>query len=253
MTNKDAIFLLGACRPNGADSSDPEFSEALSQVGCDPVLKEWFDDQRRFDSAIAARLQSVPVPPDLRSRIVMGGRISQPQMWFNVRRLWAIAAMLTLFAGLGAWFSGGPWRHSDQWEDQALAALTQLVSGQATFDVKSPNITDLQQALRANGSPLASALPTGVERLASLGCKTISWNGHPISIICFHGPGGELVHLAMTARSGLENPPPEGQPVYATRDGWRTAAWSQGDMAMMLITKAPESQLRALLALAPLF
>jgi hypothetical protein len=185
----------------------------------------------------------------LRSRILTGGRVSRPAPWFSARRLWAIAAMLALFAGLGLWRSVGSRHPGDQWQGQALTALSQLVSGQATFDAKSPRVTDLQQWLRANGSPIADVLPASLQRLASLGCKTISWNGHPISIICFHGPGGELVHLAMTGRAGLENPPPEGHPVYGDMDGWRTASWSQGDMAMMLITKAPESQLRALLAL----
>jgi anti-sigma factor RsiW len=52
----------------------------------------------------------------------------------------------------------------------------------------------------------------------------------------------------MTERAGLENPPPAGHPVYGTKDGWQTASWSQGEMAMMLVTRAPEGQLRALLA-----
>jgi hypothetical protein len=250
MTNKDASFLLGACRPNGADSSDPEFSEALAQAGLDPVLKAWLDDQRRFDSAVAARLQALAVPPDLRSRILTGGRISRPTPWFTRVRLLAIAAMVSLFAGLTAWFTTGPWVRQPQWEDQALATLSELVSGKTSFDARSPNVADLQNWLRTNHAPVAGALPSSVQRLASLGCKTITWNGHPISIICFHGPGGEMVHLAMTERSGLLNPPPEGAPLYAERDGWRTAAWSQGNMAMMLITKAPESQLRALLAVS---
>jgi len=248
MTNKEASFLLGACRPNGADSGDPEFSEALAQAGRDPALKAWFDDQRQFDSAIAERIQALAIPPDLRSRILTGGRLSRPSHFFTVRRLWAIAALLLLFAGLGAFYL--PLLHRDQWQDAALAALSQLVSGQETFDVKSPNVADLQQWLHANGSPVASALPASLQHLSSLGCKTITWNGHAISIICFHGPGGELVHLAMTQRDGIDNPPPSGPPVYAIRDGWNTAAWTQGDTAMMLITKAPESQLRALLAVS---
>jgi len=250
MTNKDASFLLGACRPNGADSSDPEFAAALAQAASDPALKAWFDDQRRFDSGIAAAIQSIPVPADLRSRILTGGRVSKPLPWFSVRHLMAIAATLLLFLGLGGWY-GGYVHRPQPWQEQALATLSALVSGQASFDAKSPDLSTLKRYLQQVGSPVAAILPPSLQHLASLGCKTISWEGHPISIICFHGPGGEMVHLAMTDRAALQNPPPEGAPRYAAIHGWRTASWSQGGMAMMLITKAPESQLRSILAFLP--
>lgn len=248
MTDKDASFLLGSFRPNGADSSDPEFAGALAQASSDPVLNQWFQDQRRFDSAIATRLQSLPVPDDLRSRILTGGRVSRPAHWWMPRRILAIAAMVALFAGLALWFYSGS-QPPDQWQDQALATLSGLVSGRMTFDVQSPNVAELQQWLRANGSPVPGALPASLQRLAGLGCKMVSWRGHPISIICFHGPGSETVHLAMTPLSTLDNPSLDSHPLYASRDGWHIALWSQGDMAMMLATKAPESQLRALLAI----
>lgn len=248
MTNKDAIFLLGAFPPNGG--ADPEFAEALAQAEGDLILKRWFEDQRRFDSAIAARLQSAPVPADLRSRILTGGRVSRPApWWFSARRLCAIAAMALLFAGLGIWYSAALRQNGGQWDDRALAALTELVDGQTGFDMKSPDVAALQQWLGAHGAPSGDGLPASLRRLASLGCKTVSWKGHPISIICFHGPRGEMVHLAMMDRAGVENPPPEGHPVFGSKDGWRTASWSQGDTAMMLVTKAPESQLRELLGL----
>jgi hypothetical protein len=247
MTNKEATFLLGAFRPNGGDSSDPEFSEALEQAARDPVLNAWFQDQRRVDSAIAARLASIPVPAELRSRILTGGRVSRPRPWAFSSRLWAIAAMLALFVGMGTWYSGAFRHPSDQWQDQALASLSQLVSGEAAFDAKSPKVAELQQWLRANGSPIAAALPASLQGLASVGCKTLSWHGHLISIICFHGPGDELVHLAMMRRAAGQSLPPEGAPLYATRDGWSTASWTQGDMAMMLVTKGTEGQLRAML------
>jgi len=249
MTNKDASFLLGACRPNGSDASDPEFSEAMAQASRDPDLKAWFEDQRHFDSAFAAHIQSLSVPADLRSRILTGGRVSRPAPGASVRRIWAIAAMVMLFAGLGAWFSIDVRRDSTAWEDQALGALTELVSGREKFDATSPNVAQLQQWLRANGSPSASVLPATLQGLASLGCKTLSWHGHPISIICFHGPGGELVHLAMVDSSALQHPPPLDHPRFETRDGWRMACWSHDGTAMMLATRAPESQLHAILGI----
>jgi len=249
MTNKEASFLLGACRPSGADATDPEFAQALAQAASDPALKTWMDGQRQFDSAIAARVQSITIPADLRSRILTGGRVSTPAPSTFARRVWAIAAMVTLFAGLGAWSLIQSRRASHEWEDQALAVLSQLVSGGAKFDATSPDVTKLQLWLGANGAPGQPPLPISIQHLASLGCKTITYHGHPISIICFQGQGGELVHLAMTARSSLQHPPPQGPPVYETRDGWNLATWSQGDMAMMLATRAPESQLHDLLGI----
>jgi hypothetical protein len=261
MTSKDASFLLGACRPNGADANDPEFAEALVQAERDPALKAWFEDQLSADTAIAARLKSLPAPADLRARILTGGRVSRPRPWFSTQHFWAIAAAITLMAGLASWYVMHPASNpsgevattalpASEWQDMAMATLSQLVAGKATFDAQSPKIADLQQWLHENGSPVASALPGSVQQMQSLGCKIISWNGHPASLICFHGPNGELVHLAMVARAAITNPPPEGQPLYAERNGWRMACWSQDGMAMMLLTKAPESQLRTLLALA---
>jgi hypothetical protein len=156
---------------------------------------------------------------------------------------------VTLLAGLGAWYSMQSRHQSLAWEGQALDTLNQLVAGREKFDVTSPNALELQQRLLANGSPSASTLPASLQHLTSLGCKTFSWNGHPISIICFHTSSGELVHLAMMDRSALLKPPPDGHPLYHTRDGWNLASWSQGNTAMMLATRAPESQLRTLLGM----
>jgi hypothetical protein len=252
MTNKEAAFLLGAYRPGGHDAGDPEFAEALRLAASDPQTKGWMEEERKFDTAIAARVQGIAVPEDLRTRILAGGRVSvRPAPWWSGRRLLAMAAMLAMFAGLGIWYTMYE-RESGQWEDRALDALGELVAGRENFDMRSASVGDLQQWLHHNGSPSTAALPEKLHGMPSLGCKTLSWQGHPISIICFHGPGGELVHLAMVHKSSLHNPPPEGRPEFEERDGWRMACWSQGDMAMMLVTRGPESQLRAILAIVAL-
>lgn len=249
MTNKEASFLLGAYRPNGADATDAEFAEALQQAGRDPKMSAWFADQRRFDSAIAKRVQSIAPPADLRARILTGVRVSRPARSMLARRLWAMAATIMLLAGLGIWFSMENGRQSEGWEDQALAALTQLISGKEKFDATSANAAVLQQWLKSRGAPYGDGMPTSLRALASLGCKQVSWNGHEISIICFQGPGGELVHLAMMDSAALQHPPPEGHPVYESRDGWQLACWSQGGTAMMLATLAPQGELEQLLGL----
>lgn len=251
MTNKEASFLLGAYRPNGLDAANPEFAEALDQAARDPELKHWFEDQRDFDSKMAAGVRSVPVPPDLRARIMAGAKVSRPARWYAPRRLLAMAALAMAFAAAGLWY--GMRQRGPGWEDQSLVALSSLLSGQDKFDAQSPSVADLQRWLSGAGSPNTAALPARLTAYASLGCKTISWRGHPISIICFHGPGNELVHLAMVDKASLPNPPPEGHPEYEARDGWRMACWSQGSLAMMLVTRGPESDLRTILAAILLF
>ncbi len=252
MTDKEAAFLLSACRPNGADDADPEFAEALAQAARDPALKAWTEDQRRFDSAVAARLQSAPVPADLRERILAGGRVSRPARWFTPGRLWAIAAMIALFAGASLWQVMKSRRDSEGWETLALSTIGQLQAREQAFDAQSPDATVLEKWLSAKGSPSTTGLPPALQRLASIGCKMVSWNGHPMSIICFHLPDGNLVHLAMVDRSALDRPPPDGHPVFETRDGWQMACWSQDGMSMMLATEAPQSQLHEILGLLPL-
>ena len=245
MTDKEAQFLLGASRPNGEDSA--EFAEALAQATHDPELKAWHEDQRQFDLLISSKVQAIQPPADLRSRLLTGGRVSEP-----VRRpgRWvAIVAMLVIFCGLGAWYAMEGRGANATWENKTLATLSQLAAGEQKFDAQSNDVTVLQHWLKTQGVPCPDALPTCLCEFTSIGCKMVPWNGHSISIICFHGPNGELVHLAMMDRAALSEPPPEGHPAYDTNQGWQVAQWSQDGMAMMLVTRGTEPQLRTMLGI----
>jgi hypothetical protein len=109
----------------------------------------------------------------------------------------------------------------------------------------------IREWLTAQTCPTPAALPNPVQRLAIFGCAKRSWQGHPLSIVCFAFDGGREVHLVTIDRKHLPKPPPEGVPSFATIQGYQTASWTEGNVAMMLIGKVQRTELEKLFHSAP--
>lgn len=245
MNNQEAKFILSAYRPSGEDASGAQFEAALQQVSRDPGLARWFADQRAVDAATSEAVCSIPIPPDLRGNILAGAKISsrrfslvQPQ-WLAMA-----AAILSLAIVAGFWTQRS---RLEGWQKDALAFVPTLAAGQSQFDHVARDGRALQQWLQAQNAPAAEVMPVALETLPALGCKTISSGGKAVSITCFRMHGGELIHLVVTNASGVTHAPLS-QPRFAKMDGWATANWTQNGRLCMLATKAPEQELRQLLA-----
>ena len=241
MDNREAKFILNAYRPGGQDASDPRFAEALEQARRDPVLERWFVDSIAFDTAMTEKLRAVAVPVDLRESIVAGVKISRPLRWSNPFIKWAIAAALISMAIFGSLI----WQntraaHLAGWQNEALDVVSSLVRNESSFDAQSHNASELVAWLRANHAPAAQTLPQSLDKLQSLGCKTFSWNGTAVSVICFMRPDGGLIHLIT-----MNTPAASGRtPRLVQRDHWATATWREGDMTYMLALEGSPDQLR---------
>jgi hypothetical protein len=82
MDKEQARFILRSFRPDGADSSDPGFAEALALAVQDRELGEWLAAQRAFDADFARVLGTAPIPEMLREDILgclAAGRGGFPQ------------------------------------------------------------------------------------------------------------------------------------------------------------------------------
>lgn len=66
MDKQQAQFILQSFRPNGADSADADFQEALQLVVADRELGEWFTAERAADAEFADALAGVNIPVCLR-------------------------------------------------------------------------------------------------------------------------------------------------------------------------------------------
>jgi hypothetical protein len=242
MDNREAKFILNAYRPGGQDASDPRFVDALQQAWRDPVLERWFVDSIAFDTAMTEKLRAIEVPRDLRESILAGVKVSRPLRWPKPFIRWAIAAAaLISMAILGSliWQNTRP-AHLAGWQNEALDVVSSLVRNESSFDAQSHNASELVAWLRANHAPAAQTLPQSLDKLQSLGCKTFSWNGTAVSVICFMRSDGGLIHLVT-----MNTPAASGRtPRLVQRDHWATATWREGNMTYMLALEGSPDQLR---------
>jgi len=246
MDNREAKFILNAYRPGGQDASDPRFAEALEQARRDPVLERWLSEAIAFDAAMTDKLRATEVPPDLRESILAGVKVSRPLRSPFVK--WSVAAALVSMAILGSliWHETRP-AHLTGWQSQALDVVSLLVRNKSSFDAQSHNADELLAWLRANHAPAAQELPDNLGKLPSLGCKRFSWNGIPVSVICFMRPDGGLIHLVTTNAVPPSSRSLKTAPEFVRQDGWATATWREGDTTYMLALEGSRDQLRTYL------
>jgi len=246
MDNREAKFILNVYRPGGQDASDPRFSEALDQARRDPMLERWFSESIAFDTAMTEKLRAIEVPPDLRENILAGAKVSRPLRSPFIK--WAIAAALISMAIFGSliWHAARP-AHLAGWQSQALDVVSSLVRNESSFDAQSHNADQLLAWLRANHAPAAQKFPDNLDKLSSLGCKTFSWNGVPVSVICFMRRDGGLIHLVVVNKSAGSDRAATGEPRFVRQGEWATATWRDGDLVYMLALEGSADQLRSYL------
>jgi hypothetical protein len=71
MDKERARFVLRSFRPDGADSDDVDFAEALRFATNDRELGEWLMRERAFDAEFAEALARVELPEGLREKVFL--------------------------------------------------------------------------------------------------------------------------------------------------------------------------------------
>ena len=245
----EAKLVLSAYRPGGQDAADPTFAAALAAAQQDPALAQWLAEQQEFDKLIAGHLGEVKAPAGLRARILAGGSVSRPRHWWSRPRWWALAAVVMLLAALA-----GFWGQKDaglaDWQRRGLAVLEDLEASRTTFDFEHRDAAVLTAWLGDHAVPRPAALPPPLTGRKTYGCKTIAWDGHKMSLLCFDLGGKVSVHLFTTDRAGLAHVPPDGPPRIVRSGVWAVALWSEGDKTHMLATESGEEPLRRVLRIA---
>jgi len=240
---EQAREILSCYRPGRDDPTDPRFVEALERARHDAELAGWLERQTAFDAAVRESLRQVPVPPDLRTRI-LEQHTARPAVtaWWRGSAFRAVAAGLLVAAIAGFWLA-----HRADTFDVYRRKMATMVSGEYDMRLKSSDFKEIQGYLASSEWPSDYALAPAMQRLEAEGGSTITWRGRKISLICVDAGGDNDLFLFVVRRSDLRDAPTAESPQFARIGGMTTAAWTAGDKLYLLAGHLDEQFLRRFL------
>lgn len=235
MDNTEAQFVLQACRPGGQDADDPSVAAALEQARLDPELGAWFAEQQALDAAIAGKLQSFPVPANLKADILAGKKVVRPVAFRRGRLLVALAAAASLALLASVVF----------WKAQVANAKPQFASFHTDMgrflnhidrlDFQTDDIDKAKHWLETKGGQGELLLPARLEGQRCVGCRVMDWKGSKVSLVCYYldkpSPSGatkkqiDEIHMLVIDREALQDPP-SSSPQFSKAGKWELASWS---------------------------
>lgn len=257
MSNEEAKFVLSAYRPGGRDASDPAMAQALAQAKNDPALGAWWARQQAHDAAVAAKLRSVVPPAGLREAILAGARMSGKGValpgaesgGMSAKRAWwsqpvwlAAAAVFAVLVSLAAWRMA-PVR-GDTFEEFAV----NFVDAGFMLQKHGADVTALKTWLDEQRGPLPEALPARFAELRALGCRTLSYRGQDVSLMCFERDGKEF-HV-FVARLNAGDRASEGiapRMLAGVKNGYVAAAWADNKNRYVVVSDATKQTLERVL------
>jgi hypothetical protein len=243
MTSDEAKFILSAFRPDGSDSGNPAFADALKMAGSDPMLGSWFERSRAHDAAVAAKLREVAPPAGLREAILAGARVSGPGRGEWASRAWIAGLAAAAVVAIVIVSMKAPVRPERSGADFAGFALNDMVTGKHGGTGEPTNA--LIASLEANGSLVPVAERIDFETLRDSGCRTVSFAGRQVIEVCFTR-GGNVFHLYVARHGEAQADSGRQGPSFVTQAAGTAAFWSGQAYDFALASKAGTEALRQL-------
>ncbi|HAV65588.1 MAG TPA: hypothetical protein DCY13_24830 [Verrucomicrobiales bacterium] len=247
MDEQQAKFLLQSGRPRPGDAEDPAFLEALKLADANPPLRAWMEEQQALTDSLQRKLGEVPVPADLKQRILAGAAVTRPAPHPNRRRWFAMAAAGALLLGWGGWQLTN--RRSGGGTDIAglRGDMTAFLDGYFSLDLHTRHLDRVKQHLADVHQFTDYQIPTALAGHDSVGCRKLDWNGGRVMLVCF-SVDGELVHLFITPRGTLNPVPEPGTRIAARQEGrFATVGWSDEKNLYLVATPGSAEFLRGTL------
>jgi anti-sigma-K factor RskA len=180
-------------------------------------------------------LHAAPVPPGLAESIRR--RRSSSRVRSTILQL---AAAAVLLVGLGVYWVNQR-TQSARFVDYRHS-MAQLIQHGYRMSYLTDNPEAARRFLRANQAPADFELPATTADTKLLGCATLSWNGNPVSLLCFRRPSADL-WLFVSPRAALPDAPALSSSMEKEAGNLHTASWTAGDIVYLAATRG-EGELR---------
>lgn len=251
MTRDEARNILLSYRPGTDDPQDPATREALRLAEQDVELGRWFAENRARQSAIRAAFRSIPPPSALSEQILSERpRLRRPRNGRKSAGLVLACAVLLLLA-----FIGFEWKqHRAIQSELSFASYRGRMVRNAlriySMDMETNSPAAIRAYLGQQQSRADYTLPAPLAETQATGCGVLTWQGHRVSMICFHS-GGPLkpgqktdLFLFVLNHSAAGHAPRGAVPQIVPVNRMITASWTEGDLTYVLAAEGDEGFLR---------
>lgn len=243
MTAREAKEVLLLFRPGRGDEADPQVAAALDLARTDPELRQWLEEQSALNEAIRQKLSSIPVPRTLKGDILLGPKVVRgPAQWWSRRVALAAAAAVLLLAGISSvWWNTQPRSEFAKFRARMIGSVLR----EYHMDIVTNEMQRVRAYLANRGAPADYAIPPGLKSTSLTGAAALSWNGRPVSMVCFDRGTNDMVFMFVYRKQHLNNVPekPELKPV----SDLATASWAKDDNVYLLAASGDVERLRAYL------
>ena len=242
MTREQARQVLLAYRPGAADAADPEVTAALDLAKRDSELDSWLQQQLDFHNTVSAELRQIPVPRGLKEKILADKpRVIVP-LWRRPEFLLAAACLVLGLVLSGLWFK----RPSAELSYAGFRARMITAALRVyRMDIVTNNPAAVREFLASHGAPADYSLTAGLAATPVIGGAKLTWQGNPVSMVCFQLPRRQTLFMFVLDESALkEGTRPGALPKIAPSNGVSTASWSRDGKVYFIAAPTDPSELK---------
>lgn len=244
MTTEEAKFILTAFRPNGSDTGNDAFGDALKIAGADPMLAAWFAQSRAHDGAIAGKLAQIAPPSGLREAILAGVRVSGGPAGRGLGWGWIAGLAAAAAVAIGIFSMRAPANPESGTTELAGFAINDMATEK--HGSRGEPAAALIAELQAKGARMPGADQIDFERLRDTGCRTLNLAGHDVIEVCF-ARDGSVFHLYVTRRDGPLGDSIAKGPSFISLAAGAAAVWSDKSFDYAVASTAGIEAIRKLL------
>jgi len=239
MDREQAKEILLGYQPGSDESVDTRVAEALRLVESDPELALWFEQQQHADAMIRKGLREMPVPSDLKGRILSERNVVRVDFGWRKSLMVAAAAVIVLGV-IGYWAF---WRTSKYGLGAYQTAMVQYVTGSYPMVADAKTFDELRQVLAQKGWPTDFIVPDSLRDVTVIGGGALQWNGRKVDLACMR-EGSRRLWLFVVDNAALPNPPATTTPRILAVDAVPAAVWSQDGKTYLFAAQGDEAYLR---------
>lgn len=243
MTRADARRILELCRPVDRHSSDPEIQQALAALREDTELREWYEQHLRTEEVIREKFRSIPVPEQLKQRLLEQDKIVRPQFIWGTSQWLQLAACLVVLIGVVASLTYHSLSSREPRFAEFEARMVRSALREYKMEILTKDMGELRRWMQSRQAPADFAVPKGLARLQLTGGGVLHWEDHPVSMACFDRGDKKMLFLFVMDKGALQDPP-SNTPQLDKVKKLATASWSENGKTYLLAGPGDKDSLR---------